>query len=397
MKNSPHINGDADEGFGRVVDEFRRNFTSRGDIGAALAVYQGDRPVIDLWAGVRDKNTGALWERDTTVNIFSSTKGIAALVLATAVSAGILDYDEPVATYWPEFASHGKGAITVRQLIDHQAGLHSLHGKALSLADLADLDLVADVIADQKPAWQPGTRQGYHTVTLGLYENELFRRVDPGGRTIGRYVAEEIATPLGVDLAIGLSPERDIDDIAQLSVSTPLGVLKHERHVPFRLLAGFGAKRGTFYATMKNPPIGDPWDARRHELLDIELASGNGVGNARALARVYGAAAADTGELAIKRAVLDQLAAVGNVPAPDAVLGIPTRYHLGLRKSTPTFQFGSRDNRAYGTPGLGGSIGFADPSTGIGFGYTMNRLGLAIVAEQRCEKLRGAVFDALGA
>ena len=397
MSNTLHINGDADEGFGRVVDEFRRNFTGRGEVGAALAVYRGDRPIIDLWAGVRDKAIGTAWERDTVVNIFSSTKGIAALVVASAVSAGLLDYDEPVASYWPEFAAHGKGTVTVRQLIDHQAGLHALRGRALSLADLADLELVAEVIAVQKPAWQPGTLQGYHTLTIGLYLNELFRRIDPSGRTIGRYVADEIAGPLGVDLEIGLSPDRDIDDIAQLSMSTPVGMLRHERHVPFRLLAGLGAKRGVFYATMKNPPFGDPWNARRRELLDIELVSGNGVGNARALAKVYGAAAADTGTLPINSAVLDQLAAVGNAPAHDVVLGIPTRYHLGLRKSAPSFQFGSRDNLAYGTPGLGGSMGFADPSTGIGFGYTMNRLGLAIVAERRCEKLRAAVFEALGA
>lgn len=396
MSPAPVIHGNADEGFGRVADEFRRNFTERGELGAALAVYQGSRPVVDLWAGVRDKKTRAPWERDTTVVMFSCTKGVAGLAVAAAVSAGVLDYDAPVADYWPEFAAHGKESITVRQLIDNQCGLHELRDRTLSLADLHDLDLVAEVMADQRPVWQPGARQGYASITLGLFENALFQRVDPKGRTIGQFVAEEFTAPLGLDLSIGQPSDRDIEEIAQLYMSTPLAAIRHERDFSLKVLAGNVLRRGVLYRSLSSPPIGDVWKMRRRETLGPEIPSVNGVGNARSLARLYGAVAADTGEVPISSEVLAQLTGEAPGPQHDAVLDIDTRYHLGLRRSTPRLPFGSPDERAFGTPGLGGSLAFGDPTTGVGFGYSLNRLGLAIENEARCRELESAVFDALG-
>lgn len=393
--SAPTIHGDVDEGFGHVADEFRRNFTRRGEVGAAVAVYQGDRRVVDLWAGTRNKKTRAPWQRDTTVVLFSSTKGIAGLAIAAAVSSGVLDYDAPVARYWPEFAAEGKESITVRELIDHQCGLHAIRGRKLSWADLADRELVEKVLVDQSPAWQVGTRQGYHPLTLGLYENALFRRVDPAGRSIGQFVAEEFAAPLDAEFTIGLPANHDIEDVAQMYRSTPLGMLRHERSFPWPIIVGHLLHRGAFHEAATSPPLGDPWKLRRSEALANELPSVNGVGNARALARIYGAVAADTGKLPISSQVLAQLSGDAAPPEHDAVLGIDTRYHLGLRRSSPRLEFGSPDGRAFGTPGAGGSIGFGDPSTGIGFGYTQNRLSLALEDDIRCQKLERAVFSAL--
>ncbi|WP_433714561.1 serine hydrolase domain-containing protein [Nocardia sp. CA-084685] len=390
--SAPTIHGDVAAGFGPVADAFRRNFVQHGEIGAAVAVYAGDRPVVDLWAGYRDRRRTLPWERDTIVPVFSSTKGMAAFVVATMVSKGLLDYEEPVAKYWPEFAAQGKGAVTVRQLIDHQAGLSGLD-TVVRLRQIADLDGLATILAAQRPAWRPGTRHGYHAITLGLYQGELVRRADPQHRTLGRIFAEEIAKPLDSDFFIGLPAEQSMDRIATLAATEGMDILRYERDIPVRIGAGIFAKRGLSHAALTNPRIGAPARASRRELLELEMPGSNGVGNARSLAKTYGAAAGRTGALPIEDTVLDRLAATAadDVPADDLVLHTKSRYHLGFRKSRGSFRFGS-DKRAYGTTGLGGSFGFADPATGLGFGYSMNRLGLAVLDDVRSRNLRTALL-----
>ncbi|WP_063040611.1 serine hydrolase domain-containing protein [Nocardia pseudovaccinii] len=390
--SEPTIHGDVAAGFGPVADAFRRNFARHGEIGAAVAVYAGDRPVVDLWAGHRDRRRTLPWERDTIVPVFSSTKGMAAFVVATMVSKGLLDYDEPVAKYWPEFAAQGKGTVTVRQLIDHQAGLSGLD-TVVRLRQIADLDGLATILAAQRPAWRPGTRHGYHAITLGLYQGELVRRTDPEHRTLGRIFAEEIAKPLDLDFFIGLPAEQSMERIATLAATEGVDILRYERDIPVRIGAEIFAKRGLSHAALTNPRIGAPVRASRRELLELEMPGSNGVGNARSLAKTYGAAAGRTGALPIEDAVLDRLAAAAadDVPADDLVLHTKSRYHLGFRKSRGSFSFGS-DKRAYGTTGLGGSFGFADPATGLGFGYSMNRLGLAVLDDVRSRNLRNALL-----
>ncbi|MFI2282943.1 serine hydrolase domain-containing protein [Nocardia beijingensis] len=393
MSETPTVHGDVAPGFEPVADAFRRNFERHGEIGAAVAVYAGERPVVDLWAGFRDRGRTLPWERDTIVPVFSSTKGMAAFTVAAAVAKGVLDYEQPVAKYWPEFSANGKDEVTVRQLIDHQAGLSGL-GQTVRLPQIADLDGLATILAAQKPAWRPGTRHGYHAITLGLYQGELLRRVDPARRTLGRIFAEDIAAPLGVDFFIGLPAEQSMDRIATMSATRGLDVLRYERDIPLRIGAEIYAKRGLSYAALTNPRCGSPARATRREFLAVELPGSNGVGNARALAKVYGAAAGRTGALPIDDALLDRLAAAetaDDVPAEDLVLHTKSRYHLGFRKSRGSFRFGS-DKRAYGTTGLGGSFGFADPATGLGFGYTMNRLGLAVLDDIRSRNLREALL-----
>ncbi|MEV6280359.1 serine hydrolase domain-containing protein [Nocardia sp. NPDC051832] len=393
MSARPTIHGDVEAGFGPVADAFRKNFAQHGEIGAAVAVYAGDRPVVDLWAGHRDRNRAQPWERDTIVPVFSSTKGMAAFVVAAAVSKGLLDYEEKVAAYWPEFAAQGKGEITVRQLIDHQAGLSGLD-TVVKFDQLKDFDGLATILAAQKPAWQPGTRHGYHAITLGLYQGELIRRVDPEHRTLGRVFAEDIAKPLGLDFFIGLPAEEAMDRIAVLSATKGLDILRYERDLPLRIGLDVYSKRGPAYGSLTNPRVGAPARATRREFLEVELPASNGVGNARSLAKVYGAAAGRTGALPIADAVLSHLAAANtadDVPADDLVLYTKSRYHLGFRKSRGSFRFGS-DKRAYGTTGLGGSFGFADPTTGLGFGYTMNRLGMAVLDDVRSRNLREALL-----
>ncbi len=193
-------------GFEDVRRTFLDNFEHREELGAACSVYYRGEKVVDLWGGTRDKTTGEPWEEGTMALVFSTTKGLAGLAMAIAHSHGCFDYEERVSTYWPEFAQNGKSAITIRQLFAHQAGLFALDERPTKEL-VSDPDRLAALLARQRPVWPPGERQAYHAITLGLYESELLRRVDPGHRTLGRYFHDEIASPLGLDLYLRLPEE----------------------------------------------------------------------------------------------------------------------------------------------------------------------------------------------
>ena len=197
------IQGRVSAGFESVREAFVENFTRRRELGGACCAFVRGAKVVDVWGGIRNKQTCEPWEEDTMVVIHSATKGLAAMTLAIAHSRGWLDYEERVCSYWPEFAQNGKQRITVRQLLAHQAGLFAID-EPIDRTVVADLDRLAVVLARQKPAWEPGTRQAYHALTLGFYENELLRRVDPQHRSLGRFFQEEIASPLGEDVHIRL-------------------------------------------------------------------------------------------------------------------------------------------------------------------------------------------------
>jgi CubicO group peptidase (beta-lactamase class C family) len=199
MSPAPPIYGEVSHGFEAVREAFIANFSRRRELGGACCAYYGGEKVVDLWGGIRNIATGEPWERDTMVIVYSATKGLAAMTLAVAHSRRWLDYDERVCTYWPEFAQEGKKQVTVRQLLGHQAGLYALD-VPVDRRVVADLDRLAFILARQTPAWVPGTRQGYHAITLGYYESELLRRIDPQHRSLGRFFQDEIATPLGLDV-----------------------------------------------------------------------------------------------------------------------------------------------------------------------------------------------------
>src|ERR1044072_7948973 len=223
--------GDVDEGYGKVADAFRLNLAGGTEVGAALAIYRDGRKVVDLWGRYRNGTTRAPWTNDTLVNTFSTTKGVAALAVARAVSRGLLDYDARVADYWPEFAQGGKESVTVRQLLAHQAGLPVIK-PLLTLAEIADPDRLSERLAPQIPPWQPGTPHGSNGVPRGWYAPELIRHVDPRRRTLGRYFADEIAGPLELDFHIGLPESGDRDRVAHLHVPTQVATLLHLHVIP---------------------------------------------------------------------------------------------------------------------------------------------------------------------
>jgi CubicO group peptidase (beta-lactamase class C family) len=386
------VRGNVDEGYGPVADAFRRNFAERGEIGAACAVYRDGKKVVDLWGGYRDAETRAEWREDTVVVMFSTTKGVTSLALALAHSRGLLDHDAPVAAYWPEFAWRGKGEITVRQLLSHQSGLPVLD-IPLTIADLADFDLVAAALALQRPLWPPGTRHGYHAITLGWYEGELLRRVDTAGRSLGRFFAEEIAAPLELAFWIGLPDGFDLERRATIHGRGPAGFLAHFRELPRGLLLGMMRP-----GSMTRRAFGNPRELlvdvnfNRPDVLAVEIPAGNGIGEARAVAAAYGAAV--TGELGLSEETLDALVRPAEPPRgglDDLVLRAPTVFSLGNVKPMPGFPFGSSANAAFGTPGNGGSFGFADPDTGVGYCYAPNRLGFGLIDEREIA-LRDALY-----
>jgi CubicO group peptidase (beta-lactamase class C family) len=403
VKVSPGLmGGDVDEGYGKVADVFRRNLSSGQEVGAAFAVYRDGRKVVDLWGGFRNGITQAPWQQDTLVNVFSTTKGIASLAVAVAASRGLISYDAKVADYWPEFAQAGKDAITVRQLLAHQAGLSAIK-PPLTLNDLAEPTRMSVKLAAQAPAWTPGTRHGYHGITLGWYEGELIRRADPAGRTLGRFFAEEIAEPLGLDFYIGLPTSVNRDRVAHLHPwSRPKLLLHLNTLPPAMVLASFNPFSLTARSVIVAKGIKgtEPKHFNREELRVVEMPAANGTGDARSIAKLYGSAATGGSEIGLTPSTLDALKKPAIPPTHglrDEVLHADIAYSLGFCKPIPELAvFGSSD-KAFGTPGAGGSFGFADPDTGIGYAYVMNKMGFHPV-DPRESGLRKALFhDVLGA
>ena len=250
--DEPLIDGFVAPGFERVRAEFARNFAERRELGAACAVYRRGEKVVDLWGGVRDARTGEPWAQDTLVLVYSTSKGLSAMTLALAHSRGLLDYDERVATYWPEFAQAGKDRVTVRQLVGHEAGLPVID-EPLDVELLQDFDRLAAVIARQRPLWEPGTCHGYHGVSLGWYEGELIRRLDPAGRTLGRVFAEEIAAPLGLGVHFGVPDSVGAERIARIERTAPRRALLGLRHLPPRMALALADPRSVMFRTFANP------------------------------------------------------------------------------------------------------------------------------------------------
>src|SRR6185295_14797327 len=270
--------GDVDEGYGAVADAFRRNLSSGDEVGAAVAVYRDGRKVVDLWGGYRNLTTRAPWEKDTIVNVFSTTKGVAALTVAVAASRGLIDYDAKVADYWPEFAQAGKGAVTVRQLLGHQAGLPIIT-PPLTLADIAD----------------------------------------PQRRTLGRYFAEEIAVPLDLDFHIGLPASVDRNRVALLHPFAKRDAFLHLNSVPPRLAAAFVSPFSLVgRATTLAAGVKEADAFNRDELRVLEIPAGNGTGTARSVAKLYGSAATGGSELGLSRTVREALEG----PAEPPTMGV---------------------------------------------------------------------------
>lgn len=389
-KDQSIINGEVAAEFEEVKTEFRRNFNERGELGAACAVYYKGEKVVDLWGGYANEQTRAPWKGDTLALVFSTTKGISAMTMAVAHSRGLFDLDAPVAEYWKEFAQAGKENITVRQLLAHQAGLSAID-EPLDANKLSDLDFMAEVIARQKPAWKPGTKHGYHGLSLGFYQNALLRRVDSQHRSLGKFFQDEIAKPLGIEFYIGLPADIPEDRLAVIKGFHPLEMFLHPKKIPFKMVLPLMIPNSLIKRTLMNPKMKKPTDIGNAEYRTVEFPSANGIGQARAIAKAYGVFASGGRELKISPQTMAELTAPAN-GSHDEILKIETAYSFGFMKPTSVFLSGASKS-GFGAAGAGGSIGFADPTEQIGFGYVMNKMGFDMFDDPREKALRDACYE----
>lgn len=383
------VEGHVASGFDAVREVFARNFEERGELGGAVCAYHHGELVVDLWGGVRNKVTGEPWERNTMVLVNSTTKGLAGLAMALAHSRGWFDYEERVARYWPEFAQQGKENVTVRQLLSHQAGLFALD-VPVDRNLVADVDRLAVVLARQKPAWEPGTRQAYHAITLGFYESELLRRVDPRHRTLGQFFQDEIASPLGLDVYIRLPESIPNSRLATLARPSTIDMLLG---FPVRFWIEIMNPRSKIVRALKGSEL--PPDENAVYKRNLEIPSGSGVGTARAIAKAYSVFATGGRELMLRPETLKLLEAPAIPPAcgfhDECMKSDDIQLSLGFMKSSPGLPFGTI-GASYGAPGAGGSIGFADPVKGVGYAYVTSQGGTRLTGDPRDIALRNAIY-----
>jgi CubicO group peptidase (beta-lactamase class C family) len=387
MSSEVEIQGSCDARFARVREVFAESFRTRDEVGAAVAVAVDGQLVVDLWGGHHERERTRAWRPDTLVNVYSTTKGVTALAAHRLVDEGKLDLDAPVAKYWPEFAQAGKGAIPVRWLLSHRAGLPAVR-KLLPNEALYDFGAMTSALAAEAPWWTPGSAHGYHAVTFGWLVGEVVRRI--AGKGLGAYVRDTFAGPLGLDFHIGLA-EREHARVADILQQVPPDPTGEAAQLFARSLAD---PEGVTARAFANPPsmvLGPNVPAWR----SAEIPGANGHGTARALATLYGRAALGDGSVisrdAIERCRTEQ--SYGD----DLVLGVPTRFGLGFMLRQESHAGGRcLGAGAFGHPGAGGSLAFADPEQRLGFGYVMNRMGPRILLDDRAIALVEAVNGCLG-
>lgn len=381
--------------FQPVRDLFYRHFKAGREVGAALSIHIDGEVALDLWAGWADRRKSRPWQRDTLTTIFSCTKGLAALCALRLVDQGKLALDAPVADYWPEFAQNGKAQITLRQVLGHRAGLPALRGRVAGAA-VQEPGIFEQHLERSRPWWRPGTAHGYHALTIGWLLGRLVRAAS--GKALGRYFADEIAGPLGLDIHIGL-PDAEFPRLSQPAFSTALlaphadiatlaaGVLRDSRQA-MTLRAFLNPPHLLLHAARSSPD----WSRFEHP-------AANGSATARDLARLYAILArggvSDSGYVLLSEKTLP-LCWEQQSAGRDLVLKRSTRFSHGfmLGQPGPLTSFGP-GRRSFGHNGLGGTLTIADPDRKIGFAYVTNRLGNYVLVDPRPRRLLDALYRCL--
>ncbi len=377
---APPIAGTVAPGFEAVREAFAANFSNDDpyrEVGASLCVYHRGEQVVDLWGGYRDADRLTPWTPDTLVNVWSTTKGVTAIALATLVDKGLIDYAAPVARYWPEFAAAGKGEITVAQLLSHQAGLPGF-AEPITLQEFYDWQTVTTRLAAQAPMWSPGTKNSYHAMTFGFLAGELIRRVS--GQSVGDFLRDQVAGPLGADIHIGLA-ESEEPRVANLI--GPLVAAPFDPAMPPEAIAA-----------VTNPNM-EPTLANDRAWRAAQIPAGNGQATARGLARLYGALAHGGTLDGVKLMSPDTVARMTTVQTtrPDLLLGLAPFWSMGLIVNDAGVYGPAKDT--FGHSGWGGSFGCANTGADVAIGYTMNQMGPDLNGDPRTTTLCKAVFAAL--
>ncbi|HEY4344922.1 MAG TPA: serine hydrolase domain-containing protein [Parvibaculum sp.] len=382
------IEGQYDPKFKGVYEAFIENFETRDEVGANVAITLDGETVVDLWGGRKERD-GEAWTRDTVSIVFSCTKGATALCAHLLADRGQLDLDAPVADYWPEFAQNGKEEAIVSMMLDHSVGLPHLRTK-LKDGAFYDYDYMVDMLAKEAPFWRPGTRNGYHGVTLAWTVGEIVHRA--AKKRLGLFFRDEVAKPLGLDFWIGL-PEEIEPRVAPMIYAEPDAATLQSKFTK----AVMTDPTSPAHLFLMN---GGGVNFNSREAHAAEIGSGNGISNGRGLAGMYAPLA--NGKL-VSKDTLARMSRVSMATHEDATLLIPTRFALGFMKSMDNRKVPNTHNMscimsdaAFGHVGMGGSLGFADPEAHMSFGYNMNRMGNGILVNERCQSLMDETYKALG-
>ena len=381
MNNDIVIKGYCEDRFESVKEEFQKNFENDLEVGASFAVTIEGKHVIDIWGGYADAEKTRPWEQDTIVNVYSTTKVMTSICIHILVDRGLLDLDAPVANYWPEFTQAGKENLPVKYLLSHTSGIAGWD-KKFRTKKLYNWDLMVELLAAQKPWWEPGTKSGYHTVTFGYLLGELIRRIT--NKTVGTFFQEEVADPLNADFHIGV-PEDQFGRIADLVPPPPID------------LSTFGEidPKSVAMRSLTNPMI-DVLDTRTREWRMAEIPAANGHGNARSVSRVTAALACGgqldgvriLSEKAIRRSIEEQSYGI------DLVLNTPIRFGLGWGLQSKEIPIGPNENLFY-WGGYGGSVVAVDLDEKMSIAYVMNKMVSTLTGDPRSENLINVLYQAI--
>ena len=371
------IGGFADEKFAAVRETFERNLASGADVGASFCATIEGETVVDLWGGWADEARTRPWEKDTIVNVYSTTKTMTALTALVLADRGLLDFDAPVARYWPEFAANGKAGVKVSHLMSHAAGLSGWK-EPVTIEDVYDWDKATGLLAAQAPYWEPGTASGYHALTQGHLVGEVVRRIT--GKSLGTVFREEIASPLGADFHIGLPASED-PRVADL-IPPPPGTA-----------IGDGEQPELTRNMSSNPPI-DPLVTRTRAWRAAELPAANGHGNARSIARIHATLA--NGGVANGVRILSEAgcrkALEQQIEGTDLIFNAPARFGMGFGLPSPTVPLPNPNSIFWG--GYGGSLAVIDMDARTSFGYAMNKMAGGTTGDMRAFGLLMGVWGA---
>jgi len=369
------------DGWWEVAEAFAHNIDNREDIGAGVSVFHKGKCVVDIAGGYFDRDATQPYTLDTLQLVFSTTKGVVATAVAICVERGLLSYEEPVSLFWPEFAAHGKEHVTVAQLLSHQAGLYTVEGE-LSFEDLLNWNTMVARLADTPPLFPVGSTHGYHAITFGWLAGELVRRVD--GRNIGRFIAEEIANPLGGEIYVGL-PERHEPRVSPINVGWPRTATdapSAPAQLPNKYLSS---------ALTVNGALNVKGGFNRQDLHAAEVPGANGITNARSLAAMYSATFTETetsnGAVRLLNEDTRKKMTVQQTKDGEVDLCLQTQRTFAMGFVTPSEKLAFDAPGSYGHAGAGGSVSFADPERQMSFSYIMNRMKDSMFTDPRAVRL----------
>ncbi len=389
--------GQVSVGFEPVAHAFQASIISGEALGAACTIMHRGEVVVDLYGGWKDRSQSRPWDAGDIALVYSLTKGLTGMAAAVAVSRGLFTYDEAVADIWPEFAAHGKAAVTVGEALSEQAGLAAIDYK-LKLENIGDEAAICAAIADQKPNWTPGEFAGNHAYTLGWIASELIHRRDPQQRRLPQFFSEEIAGPLGQDVFIGLPDSFDRDRIARIEGFGMQDLFIHHTTMPWPLTFEMCLPGTLAFRTLNNPLILEGPGA-----LDCEAfwragqGAAGGMASARGLAALYNAFAEGGEKLGITPEVMAALATGHAQPRKglkDQVLTADMYYSYGFEKPFSAWEY-ARTRSAFGSFAVGGSLAFCDPEDGVAYAWITNKLGTGKWDDPREKLVRDAFYNCL--